>query len=226
MNEYLGRNRPFGAGFSDVFSDPKDRDVYHDTQLSPLGIRQAKALQFSQPSFCKNVDLVVTSPLRRALQTIDLGLRSQLAEDTRIIAHPAAAERLYFVSDLGSPVDKLRKESPWCDFSTHLNSADEGSDSIWWWQHSDEKDGPYQEWRPTGKGQRYACKSEPQTAYDARMSRLYEFLGSLPDQRIAVVCHHGVIEWMLDMDFDNCQYRTVEWNKIQPNKISKKDSLS
>lgn len=212
MNEYLGRNRPFGPKFTDVFTS-SDRYFYHDTKLSAYGIRQARErLARVKPSFCDDVQVVVTSPLTRALQTYDLGLRKHIDPNVPVLAHPAAAERLYFVSDLGTPASELRVKYDWCNF--------EHCSETWWWQHSSHLKEPYREWRPNSQGQKYACLGEPSHAFDQRMGRLYKFLERLPQQRIAVVCHHGVIEWMVDKDFDNCQYESLSWDDIQPHQLN------
>ena len=114
-------------------------------------------------------------------------------------------------------------------------------DHCWWWQPNP-KSLPYVEWRPTGQNQRYACPGEPQHEFDKRMTKLYyqlqEFLepqqeqqsqsqpSSLSLQRqeqqycnIVVVCHHGVIDWMLNQDFENCEYRQVDWKQFQPQRL-------
>jgi broad specificity phosphatase PhoE len=237
MNEYLGQGPSFGAPyFTDVFRDAPARDRYHDTPLSERGWRQVRQLQTDQPDFVHDVDLVVVSPLRRALQTFHLGLSEWVGQQSPalasarthpstprrhvpIIAHPAAAERLYLVSDVGRPVSLLRQDYPYIDFDTHFTD-----DPQWWWRHNPVGDGPYQEWRPTGQGQAYACWSEPQHAFDARMHHLYAFLRTQVAggkyRTIAVVCHHGVIDWMLGQDFDNCQWRRVPWQEIQPAALS------
>jgi hypothetical protein len=133
MNEYLGRNLSFGApGFTDVFENDKERQSkYQDTPLSPNGIQLVKEqfIHRGRPAFLDNqqdcnkdptppdqkeqqqqstmVDLVVVSPLRRALQTFDLGLRPHLEHhNVPVVALPYAAERLYLISDVGT----LRKD--------------------------------------------------------------------------------------------------------------------
>ena len=130
------------------------------------------------------VDLVVVSPLRRALQTYDLGLRPHLQDrNIPVVALPHAAERLYLISDVGSPVQELEKEFPYVNF-------DEIEDPTrpWWWTPAG---GAYTEWRPVGRRQRYACPGEPAADFAARMQRFQEWLDRRPEQKIVVVCHHG-----------------------------------
>jgi broad specificity phosphatase PhoE len=225
MNEYLGRSLSFGAPkFSDVFNS-KDLPLYRDTPLSPRGIQLVQnTLARHCPAFCKDDDLnlVVISPLRRALQTFHIGLRPHLSSfksEIPVVVLPEAAERLYLISDVGTPMDQLEKEYGYMDFGEikHENR------NAWWWtppnsakNGNDPKTSTSVEWRPIGQGQRYACPGEPQADFDARMLRLYQWLDNRSESKIAVVCHHGVIEWMLDMDFDNCQWRAVDFDKIRP----------
>lgn len=209
MNEYLGSYKPFGAhGFSDVFYGKK-LQLYRDTPLSVWGERQAKqVLARRKPSWADDTELVCLSPLTRALQTFDIGLKHHISSSVPIVAQPMAAERLYLISDVGRYRDELQEQYDYVNF-------DQLPDKKWWYTPHDQ----YQEWRPTGKGQRYACPGEPQRDFDLRMSSLYRWLGERTEGRICVVCHHGVIDWMLDVDFDNCQYMTVEYDKIAPDRL-------
>lgn len=214
MNEHLGKGPSFGApNFSDVF-EAEELHKYRDSPLSETGIRQAEQLQKSRPEFVQDLDLVVTSPLTRALQTFELGVKDHLQDHVPIIALPHAAERLYLISDQGRPVQELQKQFSYVDFKTGFEAdgvAGGGGDS-WWYQH--QRDDMYAEWRPTGQGQCYACPGEPDHAFDERMLRLLKWLEDRPESKIAVVCHWGVIDWMLDTDFDNCQWGEVSFDKI------------
>jgi broad specificity phosphatase PhoE len=228
MNEYLGRSLSFGAPqFTDVFDkDAKDLlPLYRDTPLSPRGRQLVQnTLARNRPAFCtRDLQLVVVSPLKRALQTFDIGIRphllsskssSKLKSDNAIpvVVLPEAAERLYLISDVGTPVDELEQEYGYMDFG----EIPEEKRRSWWWTPATSTNGHYVEWRPVGQGQRYACPGEPRADFDARMMRLYQWLDQRPELNIAVVCHHGVIDWMLDMDFDNCQWRAVGFDQIRP----------
>lgn len=212
MNEYLGRGLSFGApGFTDVFTGA-DYDRYRDSPLSAIGQRQAKALAQNRPSFLNDCELVVTSPLRRALQTLEIGIRPHLDEQP-IIALPEAAERLYLVSDQGRPVEQLRQEFEFVDFTSGFVNKPVDP---WWFHHKeDDTTAECVEWRPAGQGQCYACPGEPPHVFDARMESLYQWLKGRPESSIAVVCHWGVIDWFLDDDFDNCQWRSVSLSDLE-----------
>lgn len=208
MNEYLGRRATaFGAPhFTDVFP-PSQLHLYRDTPLSPTGKQQALHLRKTSSKDFTDLDLIVVSPLRRALQTLHLGLPETVHKNVPIIAHPAAAERLYLISDIGSRVEHLQEEFPYVDFS-------QVTEDCWWYEPSKNKDKPYIEWRPTGKSQKYACPGEPEEHFNSRMAHLHSFLNERTEKNIGVVCHHGVIDRLLGVDFDNCQYKKVAFEEI------------
>ena len=155
MNEYLSQKGcEWGdPDFTDIFSMEETRDDYYlDTPLSQHGRNQAKKLYkqcASQQEVLDDIndlDLIVVSPLTRALQTFEIGLypiitqnqsqkRRYQKEDPIIIALPLAAERLYLVSDIGKPTSLLKQSYPYIDFETgfDVNSHDE------WWFTPDEK---------------------------------------------------------------------------------------
>lgn len=201
MNEYLGGadgGKAFGSkDFTDVFDDPKRLDLYRDSPLSSYGRRQVQQLN-ALPAH----DLVVVSPLQRALQTYDRGVRPQHPK-VPVIALPLAAERLYLISDVGTEKDKLYQQYQHVSFEFV-------PDGKWWYQPSD----AYGEWRPTGQGQRYACPGEPMAAFERRMQALTEWLLQRPEDHILLVCHHGVIEALIDEDFCNCEFKTVPANEL------------
>eukprot|EP00977_Amphora_coffeiformis_P015745 scaffold4707_cov164-Amphora_coffeaeformis.AAC.19 len=211
MNEYLGQSLAFGQpGFTDIFSGTA-RQKYQDSPLSPNGI---KLVQDELASHCPDfidddVDLVVVSPLRRCLQTFDLGIRKHLVgRDVPVVAVHHAAERLYLISDVGSSLEELEEEYPYVNFNEISDRQ-----RPWWFTP---RDGAYTEWRPVGEGQRYACPGEPPKAFSERMQRFHEWLRRRPEQKIVVVCHHGVIKWLIDMSFANCEWIQVPFARISP----------
>ena len=262
MNEYLGGSRggkAFGQpGFTDVFRDDTSLSMYRDAPLSPRGHQQVQALNdrmARERAVAVNVDkspwtrcdLVVVSPLTRALQTYRYGLHPHLqsllwnnnnnqnSNQSSIVAWPEAAERLYLISDVGRSVNDLQPEFPFVDFHAcrqpqqEPQLQDNDLSGGWWW--SPQSLDSYIEWRPTGRRQRYACPGEPQDVFDHRMTRLYHKLqnafqaqqsqqnDSQSPLHIVVVCHHGVMQWMLQSSFANCQYRTVRWADLSPPRL-------
>lgn len=246
MNEYLagkdGGKRFASFDFTDVFDTPDQQQKYHDTPLSPFGREQAKTLGSYPipPTFTQNCDLVVVSPLTRALQTFDLGIKPYLpiSDDNNhpknsisipIVALPYAAERLYLISDVGRPICDIQDDFPFVDFRSELQECQMSNDpttaitDIWWYQPPN--DGSYEEWRPTGQQQKYACPAEPYDVFNVRMSRFYYWLQNRSEMNIIVVCHHGVIDWMLDMSFANCQYKQLPFTSIKPRTLMHIDEM-
>lgn len=80
-----------------------------DTDLTPLGQEQARGLVSKCPDLA-NVDLVVSSPLRRTLQTTLLAFSSQLESDLQIIALPEVQEVSDMNCDTGSDLNVIKAE--------------------------------------------------------------------------------------------------------------------
>jgi len=215
-NEFLAQP---GTGWGDpTFKDTVD---LRDSELSPTGIRQALKLreQIVDGRFPVNVDeidLVVVSPLSRTLQTFELSLYPQMmkkesGEKIPIVALPLARERLYMISDMGLTTSELKAKFSWADFDSEF--PDEETQQRWWYTRRDEWEG-YQEWRPHGQGQQYLVPGEPDDVFEDRMTSLREWLGKREEKTIVVVCHWGVLEWLTGIDFDNCEVKVVEYDKL------------
>lgn len=189
--------------------------------------------------FLDDLDLIVVSPLTRALQTMKMALYEDFInkEDGHptvpIIAMPKAAERLYLVSDIGKSRLELSIKYPWVDFETGFSfgsiggrferSDDEKDNLVDYWHFSPSKEieDNYIEWRPHGQGQEYACHGEPQEYFDRRMTELYFWLESRKEKCIAIICHAGVIDWMTSGDvYSNCELRVQTFNSLRPRNLS------
>ena len=235
MNEHIGANGiTFGGpDFTDIFSKEDHEKFYRDSPLSQTGLTQAKELgkaiealrkEPDNSNAIKDLNLVVVSPLTRAIQTGQFALFPHLDQirdpsSIPIIALPLAAERLYLVSDIGRP--KAELESKYRDLGIDFRTAfpTEGDDS-WWYQGDSAQQ---EEWRPIGQGQEYFCPGEPFDAFQQRMLDLCDWLDQRPETNIALVGHFGVFEWLLqDQDasqvkFSNCEVRVVPFRTILAN---------
>lgn len=234
MNEYLSQEgcRWGDAGFTDHFEEPDRTEMYQDSRLSPLGVWQAGELRgrLRDDPIVNEIDLVVCSPLTRALKTMDIALYPFIGIGDRasppVLALPEASERVYLISDIGRPSTVLKQEFPYVDFDmchSRVGLGDESSspsshsvkgaedEEAWWWQQPSSSQSSYAEWRPSDAGQHYACPGEPQVDFERRMKGLYSFLHSREEQTIALVCHWGVVDWLIGEDFDNCEMRVVDF---------------
>eukprot|EP00586_Coscinodiscus_wailesii_P007717 CAMPEP_0172521400 /NCGR_PEP_ID=MMETSP1066-20121228/292561_1 /TAXON_ID=671091 /ORGANISM="Coscinodiscus wailesii, Strain CCMP2513" /LENGTH=232 /DNA_ID=CAMNT_0013304307 /DNA_START=101 /DNA_END=799 /DNA_ORIENTATION=+ len=222
MNEYLSQpGTEWGdPNFTDIFPPHESDKYYRDSPLSPTGRSQAQNLAQSlltasdddddvKTDLLKSIDLIVVSPLERTLQTAHIALPPHLLflspSTVPRVALPLAAERLYLVSDLGSHRCDLMERYPYIDFESEMAGKD-----VWWYT----SDVPQEEWRPSGEGQVYACAGEPEVAFRTRMNRLCEWLEGRKELNIALVCHWGVVEWLTGEDFDNCQFKVVNFDDI------------
>jgi broad specificity phosphatase PhoE len=237
MNDLINGIHFGSPGFTDVFPDTQDQNMYQDSPLAATGLKEAKklnervgnlvnrkegsreALSLSEEdaSFFEELQLVVTSPLTRALQTLEMGLHEHIkSRGIPSIALPQAAERVYLVSDLGKPRSQLRNVYDFVDFDAgfHHRLRD---DEPWHYIPTEDDKEKYVEWRPHGEGQVYACLGEPQHHFDRRMSNLYHWLDARDEDVIALVCHSGVIQWLLNGEkFENCELRVFDIESIKP----------
>lgn len=97
---------PFPKAYHNL--KPKNH-VMHDPQLTPKGENQCREL-------CKNfphhdtVELLVSSPMRRALQTTLIGFEPEVKRGLKVVALPEAQEAGDLPCDTGSDVGVLREE--------------------------------------------------------------------------------------------------------------------
>jgi broad specificity phosphatase PhoE len=173
----------------------------HDRPLSDLGIHQAR--QLGHELNLDGVELVVVSPLTRALQTMHYAVLPKLSDSIPILAHPDATERVYTTSDTGRKVGKLQSEFPIVSFDL-LESRD-----IWWY-HTDT---PGPEWRPCDAQQFYAVPGEPQHLFEDRIDRLQDWLFQRPERRLCLVSHWAVLRSFTGCEFGNCEARLVKWTR-------------
>eukprot|EP00793_Prasinoderma_coloniale_P004434 PRCOL_00000194-RA len=164
MNLYLQdfheRNSAAAADRELPFVDPGLRD----TRLTPAGEAQAAALADVLATREPQPELIVASPLRRALLTAHLAYGA--LPDVRRRVEPLATERHWHASDTGSAAEELRELFPCGSWDVgHLEGREP------WWPLEPETDGEFEE----------------------RMRRLGLWLLARPEEHIALVCHWGVI---------------------------------
>ena len=192
MNEHLAQpGKGWGAA---GFSDPG----LWDTELTSLGQQQAQELNAKLMKSAPSVDLLICSPLRRALHTAEVAFAGSAgASISRRLVTPLAAERLFLSSDIGSPVAELSSR-----FSPAWRIGETLQDG-WWYQGS----AADAEWRPPGA---YLTAGEPQHAFSARIGRLTALLqsyaaGSTRPECIALVAHSEVIYALIGRAVGNCE---------------------
>ncbi|RBR21966.1 uncharacterized protein FIESC28_04679 [Fusarium coffeatum] len=78
-----------------------------DPELTPLGEEQARALTTRFPDLA-NVELIVSSPLRRTIQTALLAFPSKLEDGMQVLALPEVQEASELICDTGSPLPDIK----------------------------------------------------------------------------------------------------------------------
>mmetsp|Transcript_2229 Transcript_2229/g.2345 ORF Transcript_2229/g.2345 Transcript_2229/m.2345 type:complete len:248 (+) Transcript_2229:30-773(+) len=173
---------------SDNFVDKR----LFDTKLTVTGVRQAQKV--NQEIISKSlgeIDLLISSPLSRTLQTAELVFKD-IPVNTNLVL-PLARERLYLSSDQGIKKSELLLNFPDWNYSNIIN------DTPWWYTP---KDSLYKEWRPPGD---YACPGEPEDVFRARMIALREWIAERPEKVIVLVTHWGVARALTGQSLNNCE---------------------
>jgi len=151
-----------------------------DARLSDVGMEQVRATREQLRSVA--VDLVITSPLTRALQTA-VGLFSDHPSAPAILVEALHRERVENISDIGSNPALLSREFP----SVRLDHLPE----VWW--HASET--------PDERG----ITVEPIEAVQVRAATFKDLLLQRSEQTIAVVGHGTFFYHLLGKALANCE---------------------
>ncbi len=158
---------------------------------------------------------------------------SSLEYKVPIISSPLASERVYLKSDLGLPLNELKKKFPYARFENDFEDFEDD----WWFTVKEEEDqqqqqqqksnakiynfnsipiSQYKEWRPSTQNQTYSCYGEPDVQFNQRMIELYQWLERRNEKCICMISHWGVLDWLTDgqVDFDNCEWREVDFESV------------
>ncbi len=154
--------------------------LHFDAPLSGLGHRQVEGARALALSLA--VDLVVTSPLTRAIETA-IGLFGQSAP---MVVTPLHREKLSNGCDIGRDPAALSAAFPALDFG-HLPAC-------WWYDHP-ERD-------PRG----FAV--EPVEALTGRVRTFRDWLLALPQRSVAIVGHGMFFKHLTGTMFENCTIMT------------------
>eukprot|EP00164_Ancoracysta_twista_P004467 GFYU01006025.1.p1 GENE.GFYU01006025.1~~GFYU01006025.1.p1 ORF type:complete len:489 (-),score=65.94 GFYU01006025.1:132-1598(-) len=179
----------------DIFRDP----MIYDAPLTTKGHQQVHALrkQVHELNLDKTVELVVVSPLTRALQTA-VGAFGECDIPFEVLA--LHRERTDTSCDVGRKPSQLAAEFPELDFSA--------LEEDWWvW----DKRRYFEEGSPQ-------IPKEPFDRFKQRVIHFQQWIASRPERRIAIVGHSGFFMHFLGMwsKLPNCElhYVTMSGNKI------------
>lgn len=178
MADFLAQHRHDAPSFVDP--------LLFDTMLTQEGRRQATALQSRVARLSPEPQLLLCSPLSRALETAELAF-ARLPALPRLVVR-SARERIFHASDCGRPPAVLKQCFPsWGGFD-ELPAC--------WWHDSGEAP------------ESYALEAEENL--ERRVAALLAFVAERPEQSIAVVSHWGVLRALTGVEFDNCELRSVD----------------
>ena len=166
----------FNAAWRETPVDP----LYYDAPLSETGIAQVRRARTSVRDF--PVELVITSPLTRALQTT-AGLFEAHPMTPPILVEALLRERVENSCDIGRSANHLAAAFPSFDVA-HLGE-------VWW--HVD-----------GAKDFRGICV-EPVPVVEARASVFRTLLLARPERFIAVVGHGTFLSYLTGRSLANCE---------------------
>ena len=169
----------FNAHYAIHGTDP----MLFDARLTALGESQARELhqRFSQEKY----DLVVASPLTRAIQTAERAFGDSHGKPLKVeVWH---RERVESSCDVGRPASIMAAEFPHLDFE-HL-------DEHWWAEGADDLGGGL--WH------------EPVEHCIKRVERFRKWLKERPEERIAVFGHATFFFHASGVEMKNCE--VVRW---------------
>jgi broad specificity phosphatase PhoE len=171
----------FNAHFTEHGEDPG----HFDARLTELGQRQVaeRAPELRQHPY----ELVVTSPLTRAIQTT-MGLFGTHPAAPPILVECLHREHLESSCDVGRAVSDLSRDFPHLHFG-HL-------DEVWW----------HNEGETNERGFVY----EPAPVFEARVEGFRNWLGQRPERLIAVVGHGTFFSRLVGRFLDNCEVAVLE----------------
>ena len=198
-------HRPWG---SPNFVDPDIRDA----PLEPSGLAGARALREPLARDAADVELVVSSPLTRALATADAAFDAALSRGVPALALPLAAERCYMTSDVGTPVSVLRDGVG----KRFKFRQEEFPEDNWWYGALANSDAyappPADDWRPPGT---YCSAGEPLDAFRKRMVALTAWLAARDEAVIGLTCHWGVLAALTGSSFENNEVRRIPSSELR-----------
>lgn len=227
MNEYLHTQCSY---YSPDFQDP----LIFDTRLTKDGARRAREAAGRAARLTPRPELIVASPLTRALQTAELAFGALLDEGVPCLALPLARERLFLSSDVGRPGAELAAEFP--RWRESLLALEDG----WWLHDRSTSDGGSSD----GEGGQVAAASsaaatiapprrssrrlktptpkenpsivvERDGEFAARMDALGDWLSSRPERCVAIVSHWGVILEATGHEFENVEIRAFRRSQLR-----------
>lgn len=178
------------------------RDMWtFDAELTDLGREQATRLKECVEKL--PVELVVVSPLTRALQTCLIAFGDRVGK-VPFVVHPVAKEQMTASDDVGRHYEELEKDFPMLSFDLLKKEP-----TIWWYTDGKGKEGEtIEEFRERFKQQ--GVIEEPMEVLMERVREFEKWLLAQPQQVVAVVSHGDFILALTGQDLRNAQLYSLE----------------
>lgn len=163
--------------FNEQFEATGVDPLHFDAPLSRLGLCQVRDARPAAATL--GVELVVTSPLTRALQTAVLLFEGGALP---VVVSSLHRERLGNSCDVGRNPAVLMKEFPALGFD-HL-------EEVWW--HDGEKD-------------ERGVPVEPEPLFHGRVEQFVQWIGARPERAVAVIGHGTFFHRLTGRHLANCE---------------------
>ena len=197
MNVWLREHKEARQTMSKQQKIAMDPGIY-DSVLTSTGRQQARGLAAQAAQVLgKPPDVIISSPLSRALETAELGLRS-VYPDVPAEVDARISERVRACSEYGSDPAVLATRFPGFSGFNELPQ-------IWWWRGTDSPD-------PRARSLDY----EPAGRFIARLESFLTDLAAREEETIAVVCHWGICISLTGRKFGNCELVELQLSDLCP----------
>ena len=186
--------------------DPKALEK-RNTKLTPRGVQQAASLR--ERVLALQPDVIITSPILRALQTT-YGFANDNLKDVPVLVVPDARERVSHASHLCELPVNPAEEAAGGEFASYDWGLASSALAL--------AGGRIAEWE---KGL-MAADLAGQDSIDSRGVRLSAWLEARPEKTLCLVSHGAFLMHLTrDTYFDNCELRTYalsggEWARVAP----------
>lgn len=164
-----------------------------DVILSPRGILQASDLR--EKILCLGAEVILTSPLTRALQTLQKAIDlTQIPEGAKIEVSHLHTEHVRNSGDVGRPTSMLSREFPMLSFT--------GIEEVWWFSPRRAPNDPVKGIFQTGETMDHLRK---------RVGIFRRYLLSRPETTIAVIGHSTFFRELTGIHkrMENCEILTI-----------------
>lgn len=196
-----------GQSTANAAYDIYKRDTFiFDAELTPKGVSQVQDLKQNLSGL--PFELIVVSPLRRAIQTTLIAFEEEIKRGVPVIVHPLAREQMTASDDVGTYRHDLESLYP------HL-SFDMLPERDFWWYN----DQPELRESMGDFCNRYIAQNgmmEPPNVAMARIKGFEKWLAERTEKMIAVVSHGTIIRKITGTDLRNAQLVSLEVDPDSP----------